>query len=64
MKQEFKWILDIELEVDEDEVGTDSPERLCDEANYAFECAQNKFFDVLNANENITSWIILHEELK
>ena len=28
MKQEFKWILTIELEVSEDEVGTNDPERL------------------------------------
>lgn len=63
MKQEFKWILNIELEVSEDEVGTDDPDRLYDEANYAFEMAQDKFFDTLNSNDNIASWEIINEEL-
>lgn len=64
MKQEFKWILTIELEVNEDEVGTDDPDRLYDEAVYAFERAQDKFFDTLNANDNIATWEVLDEELK
>ena len=64
MKQEFKWILTIELEVSEDEVGTNDPERLYEEAVYAFERAQDRFFDTLNSSDNIESWEVLGEELK
>lgn len=64
MKVEYKWILTIELEVDEKGVGTDDPDRLYDEASYAMELAQDRFFDTLNANGNITSWEVLDEELK
>lgn len=60
MKQEFTWILNIELEVDE----SVKPEHCENEVYYAFECAQDKFFDVLNDNENIASWQVLNEELK
>ena len=64
MKVEYKWILTIELDVDEDAVGTDDECRLCDEANYAMERAQDRFFDTLNSNDNIASWEVLDEELK
>ena len=62
MKQEFKWILNIELEINEDEVGTDNPDRLYDEAAYAFEIAQDRFFDNLNSNDKIESWKIINWE--
>lgn len=64
MKHEFKWILTIELEVDDDAVGTDDEYRLYNEAMNAMDYAQNKFFDALNANDNIASWEVLDEELK
>ena len=63
MKVEYKWILTIELEVDEDAVGTDE-DRLYDEANYAIRRAKDRFFDTLNSNDNIASWEVLDEELK
>jgi hypothetical protein len=56
--------LTIELEVDEDAMGTNDPDRLINEANYAMECAQDRFFDPFNANFNIASWEVLDEELK
>ena len=64
MKVEYKWILTIEIEVDEEAVGTDDEDRLYDEANYAIERAQDRFFDTLNSNDNIISWEVLDEELK
>lgn len=64
MRQEFKWILTIELEVDEDAVGTDDSDRLYDEATYAIERAQDRFFDALNSNDNLAGWKVLDEELK
>ena len=64
MKVEYKWILTIELEVDEDAVGTNDEDRLYDEANYAIGRAQDRFFDTLNSNDNIASWEVLDEELK
>lgn len=64
MRQEFKWILTIELEVDEDAVGTDDSDRLINEANYAIERAQDRFFDTLNSNDNLAGWKVLDEELK
>ena len=64
MKQEFKWILTIELEVDEEVVGTDDEDRLYDEAMNAMDYAQSKFFDALNSNDNIEFWKVLDEELK
>ena len=48
MKVEYKWILTIKLEVDEDMVGTWDDDRLINEANYAIERAQDRFFDTLN----------------
>ena len=64
MKQEFKWYLTIEIEVDEDTVGTDDEDRLYNEAMNAVDYAQSKFFDALNANDNLASWRVLDEELK
>lgn len=64
MKVEYKWILTIQLEVDEDAVGTDDPDRLYDEAVYAMDRAQNRFFDTLNSNDNLAGWEVLNEELK
>jgi len=45
-----------------DEVGTDDTDRLYDEAAYAFEIAQDKFFDNLNSNDKIESWKIINWE--
>ncbi len=64
MKVEYEWILSIELEVDEEMVGTWGDDRLINEANYAMERAQDRFFDTLNSNDNIASWEVLDEELK
>ena len=64
MKVEYKWILSIELEVDEEMVGTWDDDRLIIEANYAMERAQDRFFDTLNSSDNIASWEVLDEELK
>ena len=64
MKVEYKWILTIELEVDEEMVGTSDDDRLINEANYAMERAQDRFFDTLNSSDNIASWEVLDEELK
>ena len=64
MKVEYKWILSIELEVDEEMVGTWDDDRLIIEANYAMERAQDSFFDTLNSSDNIASWEVLDEELK
>ena len=64
MKVEYKWILKIELEVDEEMVGTWDDDCLIDEANYAMERAQDRFFDTLNSSDNIASWEVLDEELK
>jgi hypothetical protein len=64
MKVEYKWILTIELEVDEDAMGTNDPDRLINEANYAMERAQDRFFDTFNSNDNIASWEVIDEELK
>ena len=64
MKQAFKWILTIELDVDEEMVGTWDDDRLINEANYAIERAQDRFFDTLDSNDNIASWEVLDEELK
>ena len=64
MKVEYKWILTIELEVDEEMVGTSDDDRLINEANYAMERAQDRFFDTLNSNDNISSWEVIDEELK
>ena len=64
MKVEYKWILSIELEVDEEMVGTWDDDRLINEANCAMERAQDRFFDTLNSNDNIASWEVLDEELK
>lgn len=64
MKVEYKWILTIELEVDEEVAETWDSDRLINEANYAIERAQDRFFDTLNSNDNIASWEILDEELK
>lgn len=67
MKQEFKWYLTIEIEVDEDAVGTDDEDCLYNEAMNAMNYAQSKFFDALNAlnaNDNLASWRVLDEELK
>ena len=64
MKVEYKWILTIELEVDEEMVGTWDDDRLINEASYAIERAQDRFFDTLNSNDNIASWEVLDEELK
>lgn len=64
MKVEYKWILTIQLEVDEEMVGTQDDDCLINEANYAIERAQDCFFDTLNSNDNIASWEVLDEELK
>lgn len=64
MKQEFKWILTVELDVDEDEAGTDDKEHLSDLADSAFSYAQDKFFDALNSSDDIAGWGVLDEELK
>lgn len=64
MKVEYKWILTIELEVDEEMVGTWDDDRLINEANYAMERAQDRFFDTLNSNDNLAGWEVLDEELK
>lgn len=60
MKQEFKWILSIELEVEE----SVDPERRYTEARYALELAQDAFFDSLSGSNQLSSWVILSEELK
>ena len=64
MKVEYKWILTIELAVDEEMVGTWCDDRLINEADYAMERAQDRFFDTLNSNDNLAGWEVLDEELK
>jgi len=64
MKQEFKWILNIEIEVDEELVETDDPELLYNEVRYAIECAQDSFFNPLGSSDVIASWEVINEELK
>ena len=64
MKVEYKLVLTIEIEVDEEAVGTDDENHLYDEANYAIERAKDRFFDTLSSNDNIVSWEVLDEELK
>ena len=64
MRQEFKWYLTIQLDVDEEQVGSDCSERLYDEAKYAMNQAMDRFFDTLNSNENIASWKVIDEETK
>lgn len=64
MKQEFKWTINIELDVDGGKVCTDDPDRLYEEAAYTFERARGRFFDTLNSNDNIRSLRVLNEELK
>lgn len=64
MKQEFKWTISIELDVEEDEVGTNDPERLYDSARYAFERAQDRFFDELAFNDDIRNFEVLKNELE
>lgn len=59
MKQEFKWILHLELQVP-----TNDKDRCYDYAKSAMEAAQNRFFDSLNSDDDIGFWKILDEELK
>ena len=61
MKQEFKWILSIEIDVD-----TEDGEECYKEATMAMKLAQDCFFDSLNGSVDvyIKDWSVLDEELK
>ena len=61
MKVEYKLVLTIEID---EMVGTWNDACLIDEANYAIERAQDRFFDALNSNDNLAGWKVLDEELK
>ena len=61
MKQEFKWILSIKIDVD-----TEDGEECYEKASRAMELAQDCFFDSLNdsATDIISDWEVIDEELK
>lgn len=66
MKHEFKWILSVELEMDEDRIGSDNEDIFQGAAEAVIQRAQESFFDDLNnsLNEGLKDWKVLEEELK